>query len=58
MAAQQPAPGVEAEGEWRAAIDHAAGCRDCLTPGTGCDTGEALLDTYRQALREHGRAAP
>lgn len=51
MAAQQPAPGVEAEEEWRAAIDHAAGCRDCLTPGAGCETGEALLDTYSRTLR-------
>ncbi|MET8010434.1 hypothetical protein ABZU86_17970 [Streptomyces sp. NPDC005271] len=50
MAAQQP--GVEAEEEWRAAIDHAAGCRDCLTPGAGCETGERLLRAYNTATRQ------
>ncbi|MET7903998.1 hypothetical protein ABZS86_22150 [Streptomyces sp. NPDC005355] len=52
MAAQQTTPAVEAEEEWRAAVDHAAGCQDCKTPGAGCETGEALLDAYKAAMRQ------
>ncbi|MET8011229.1 hypothetical protein ABZU86_01495 [Streptomyces sp. NPDC005271] len=51
MAGQQTTPAVDTEDEWRAAVDHAAGCRDCKTPGAGCETGEALLDTYNTATR-------
>ncbi|MBO3679412.1 hypothetical protein [Streptomyces sp. NEAU-YJ-81] len=36
---------------WRAAIDHAAGCLACRTPGAGCETGERLLRAYEEAAR-------
>jgi hypothetical protein len=34
---------------WRAAIEHAAGCQDCRTPGVGCREGERLLRAYEEA---------
>ncbi|WHX19845.1 hypothetical protein QFW82_23740 [Streptomyces malaysiensis subsp. malaysiensis] len=37
---------------WRAAIEHAAGCLACRTPGAGCETGEQLLDAYEKAIRK------
>ncbi|GAA0896427.1 MULTISPECIES: hypothetical protein [Streptomyces violaceusniger group] len=36
---------------WRAAIDHAAGCQACRTPGARCETGERLLRAYEEATR-------
>ncbi|MGW7617653.1 hypothetical protein ACWGLG_17775 [Streptomyces antimycoticus] len=36
---------------WRTAIDHAAGCLACRTPGAGCETGERLLRAYEEAAR-------
>ncbi|WPB91416.1 hypothetical protein [Streptomyces malaysiensis] len=41
-----------AETEWHAAIEHAAGCLACRTPGAGCETGERLLRTYEEAIRK------
>ncbi|MEE4597303.1 hypothetical protein V2J94_36365 [Streptomyces sp. DSM 41524] len=38
-----------ADEPWRAAIEHAAGCPACRTPGAGCETGERLLRTYEEA---------
>ncbi|MFD8339492.1 hypothetical protein ACFV42_43830 [Streptomyces solisilvae] len=43
--------GPVAETEWREAIEHAAGCPACRTPGAGCETGERLLHTYEEAAR-------
>ncbi|WP_448332115.1 hypothetical protein [Streptomyces sp. DSM 41534] len=43
--------GPAAETEWREAIEHAAGCPACRTPGAGCETGERLLHTYEEAAR-------
>ncbi|MBA6438205.1 hypothetical protein [Streptomyces sp. GMR22] len=40
-----------ADEAWRAAIDHAAGCLACRTPGAGCETGELLLRAYEEAAR-------
>ncbi|GDY53380.1 hypothetical protein [Streptomyces violaceusniger] len=37
---------------WRAAIEHAAGCLACRTPGAGCETGEQLLHAYEEAARQ------
>ncbi|MEV5770064.1 hypothetical protein AB0L49_02170 [Streptomyces antimycoticus] len=58
-ASAQPGParvdtstGPAAETEWRAAIDHAAGCLACRTPGTGCEAGEQLLRAYEEAARQ------
>ncbi|AQA16501.1 hypothetical protein BV401_27050 [Streptomyces malaysiensis subsp. malaysiensis] len=44
--------GPAAETEWREAIEHAAGCPACRTPGAGCETGERLLHTYEEAARQ------
>ncbi|NIY69788.1 hypothetical protein [Streptomyces malaysiensis] len=41
-----------ADEAWRAAIEHAAGCPACRTPGAGCGTGERLLRTYEEAARK------
>lgn len=41
-----------AETEWRAAIEHAAGCLACRTPGSGCSEGERLLRAYERAVRQ------
>ncbi|MET7761693.1 hypothetical protein ABZS71_06515 [Streptomyces sp. NPDC005393] len=41
-----------ADEAWRTAIEHAAGCLACRTPGAGCQTGEALLDAYNAAMRQ------
>ncbi|WPB89700.1 hypothetical protein [Streptomyces malaysiensis] len=41
-----------ADEAWRAAIEHAAGCPACRTPGAGCETGERLLRTYEGAARK------
>ncbi|MCQ8831045.1 hypothetical protein [Streptomyces malaysiensis] len=41
-----------ADEAWRAAIEHAAGCPACRTPGAGCETGERLLRTYEEAARK------
>ncbi|MFD8367842.1 hypothetical protein ACFV4E_37650 [Streptomyces hygroscopicus] len=40
-----------AEEAWRAAIEHAAGCPACRTPGAVCETGEQLLSAYEEAAR-------
>ncbi|MEU7367513.1 hypothetical protein AB0B92_18515 [Streptomyces hygroscopicus] len=41
-----------ADEAWRAAIEHAAGCLGCRTPGAGCETGERLLRAYEEATRQ------
>ncbi|GAA2297599.1 hypothetical protein [Streptomyces violaceusniger] len=41
-----------ADEAWRAAIEHAAGCLACRTPGAGCETGERLLRAYEGAMRQ------
>ncbi|TMU94910.1 hypothetical protein [Streptomyces sp. DASNCL29] len=41
-----------AETAWRAAIEHAAGCLTCRTPGAVCETGEQLLHAYEEATRK------
>lgn len=35
-----------ADEAWCAAIEHAAGCPACYTPGGSCETGERLLHAY------------
>lgn len=37
---------------WRAAIEHAAGCLTCRTPGAVCSEGERLLRTHEEATRK------
>ncbi|WP_275559253.1 hypothetical protein [Streptomyces sp. 5-6(2022)] len=44
--------GPAAANEWRAALEHAAGCLACRTPGAMCETGEQLLRTYEEATRK------
>jgi hypothetical protein len=51
-----PTADLVAEEEWRAAIEHAAGCLACRTPGAVCETGEALLAAYTAARQEPGGA--
>ncbi|GAA0931423.1 MULTISPECIES: hypothetical protein [Streptomyces violaceusniger group] len=41
-----------AETAWREAIEHAAGCLSCRTPGGSCETGEQLLRAYEEATRK------
>ncbi|MCQ8189641.1 hypothetical protein [Streptomyces rugosispiralis] len=41
-----------ADEAWRTAIEHAAGCLSCRTPGAKCGTGERLLHAYEQATRQ------
>ncbi|MGW7758628.1 hypothetical protein ACWGK6_45340 [Streptomyces violaceusniger] len=41
-----------ADEAWRAAIEHAAGCLACRTPGAGCETGGRLLRAYEEAARQ------
>ncbi|WP_432010388.1 hypothetical protein [Streptomyces cucumeris] len=55
MGGQQTPVLPAAEEEWRAAIEHAAGCFACRTPGTVCEPGETLLAKYNAATR---RARP
>ncbi|MFE5159624.1 hypothetical protein ACFRNT_14110 [Streptomyces sp. NPDC056697] len=43
---------LAAETAWREAIEHAAGCLACRTPGTGCETGEQMLRAYDEATRK------
>ncbi|MCQ8830555.1 hypothetical protein NQU54_16145 [Streptomyces samsunensis] len=38
--------------EWRAAIEHAAGCLACRTPGTVCREGQQLLRAYEEVARQ------
>ncbi|MGW7756899.1 hypothetical protein ACWGK6_36215 [Streptomyces violaceusniger] len=40
-----------AEDAWRAAIEHAAGCPACRTPGAVCEIGERLLSAYEGTAR-------
>lgn len=40
-----------ADEAWRAAIEHAAGCLACRTPGGTCPEGEELLHAYEEAAR-------
>ncbi|WP_435242275.1 hypothetical protein [Streptomyces cucumeris] len=47
-----------AKEEWRAAIEHAACCLACRTPGAVCETGEALLAAYNAATRQARGAIP
>ncbi|MET7761587.1 hypothetical protein ABZS71_05930 [Streptomyces sp. NPDC005393] len=51
-----PVLGRATEEAWRAALEHAAGCRDCWASDEACKTGSTLLDAYRRARRESGRA--
>ncbi|MCP9205482.1 hypothetical protein [Streptomyces cucumeris] len=51
MGGQQTTVLPAAEEEWRAAIEHAACCLACRTPGTVCETGETLLAAYNAATR-------
>ncbi|MCG0285197.1 hypothetical protein [Streptomyces sp. PSAA01] len=37
---------------WRAAIEHAAGCLTCRTPGAVSSEGERLLRTHEEATRK------
>ncbi|MFE5126517.1 hypothetical protein [Streptomyces sp. NPDC056669] len=37
---------------WRAAIEHAAGCLACRTPGAVCPEGERLLRAHEEAARQ------
>ncbi|MET7900359.1 hypothetical protein ABZS86_02400 [Streptomyces sp. NPDC005355] len=48
--------GSAADAAWAAAIEHAAGCLACRTPGAVCSEGEQLLRAYKQALRDSGWA--
>ncbi|NEW73514.1 hypothetical protein [Streptomyces rhizosphaericus] len=50
--AATPATDPFADKAWRTAIEHAAGCLACRTPGAGCQEGERLLHTYEEATRE------
>ncbi|MCP9210588.1 hypothetical protein [Streptomyces cucumeris] len=47
-----------AEEEWRAAIEHAACCPVCRTPGAVCEPGEALLAAYNAATRQAREPTP
>ncbi len=44
--------GPAAANEWRAVLEHAAGCPACRTPGVMCETGERLLAAYERAARQ------
>lgn len=46
------ATGPAAVHEWRAALEHAAGCLACRTPGAICSQGEALLRAHEEAARQ------
>ncbi|OPF74052.1 hypothetical protein VT50_0227245 [Streptomyces antioxidans] len=37
---------------WRAALEHAAGCPACRTPGAICSQGETLLRAHEEAARQ------
>ncbi|AEM86857.1 hypothetical protein Strvi_7506 [Streptomyces violaceusniger Tu 4113] len=41
-----------ADEAWRAAINHAAGCPACRTPGDVCSEGEWLLRVHEEATRQ------
>ncbi|MBI0298082.1 hypothetical protein JBE04_27350 [Streptomyces sp. PRKS01-29] len=41
-----------ADEAWRTAIEHAADCPSCRTPGAKCETGERLLRAYEEATRQ------
>ncbi|MGW7692320.1 hypothetical protein ACWGMA_26250 [Streptomyces asiaticus] len=47
-----------ADEAWRAAIQHAAGCLSCRTPGDKCETGEGLLHAYEEAARQARSGRP
>ncbi|ATL82428.1 hypothetical protein DNK48_32410 [Streptomyces malaysiensis subsp. malaysiensis] len=48
---EQTEAALNAEESWWAAIEHAAGCPACRTPGAVCQTGERLLSVYEEAAR-------
>ena len=52
MTAAEQAIDPFADESWRAAIEHAAGCLACQTPGAGCPEGEQLLRTYEEAAQQ------
>ncbi|WP_055552620.1 hypothetical protein [Streptomyces sp. NBRC 110028] len=52
MTSSQSATDLFADEAWRAAIEHAAGCPACRTPGAGCEIGERLLHAYEEATRQ------
>ncbi|AEM87443.1 hypothetical protein [Streptomyces violaceusniger] len=37
---------------WRTAIEHAAGCLTCRTPGAVCSEGERLVRAHEEATRK------
>nr|WTB07380.1 hypothetical protein OG546_26085 [Streptomyces antimycoticus] len=41
-----------ADEAWRAALEHAAGCLTCRTPGAVCSDGERLLRAHEEAARK------
>ncbi|WP_170061311.1 hypothetical protein [Streptomyces milbemycinicus] len=45
-------PDPVAEAAWRAALEHAAGCLACKTPGGACSQGEQLLRAYETTTRQ------
>ncbi|MBL1098410.1 hypothetical protein [Streptomyces coffeae] len=49
---QQAEPAAKVDQKWRAAIEHAADCLACRTPGDVCETGETLLTAYTEATQE------
>ncbi|MBL1096786.1 hypothetical protein [Streptomyces coffeae] len=58
MDGRQSAALPAAEEEWRAAIEHAACCLACRTPGAVCETGGGLLAAYNAATRQAREATP
>ncbi|WP_262699051.1 MULTISPECIES: hypothetical protein [Streptomyces] len=44
--------GLQLREEWRAVLEHAAGCLACRTPGAVCSEGGRLLRAYEEATRQ------
>lgn len=51
MTAPEPIADPRVNGPWRAALEHAAGCPACRTPGVVCSEGERLLRVHEEAAR-------
>ncbi|WP_431772092.1 hypothetical protein [Streptomyces cucumeris] len=58
MATQQTGTATLVEEAWHAAIKHVSVCPSCLTPGAGCEKGDALLDACTAATGEQRRESP
>ncbi|WP_211122816.1 hypothetical protein [Streptomyces yatensis] len=58
MTAPEPIADPRADGSWRAALDHAAGCPACRTPGAVCSEGERLLHAHEEATRQARAGGP